>query len=293
MERVISHIITEEGKLSFSAFKYSGFKHGNKSDCEDFSSDLSKTIIEQLHNVFTEKVKRVGQCKVAVFGAPYNKVKTASSHLAARVTELLNMYYDGTTCSFSELKIHRQHSYQQDYSAMSLEDREKSLSAETYAFVPPVKEIEEEYDYALFIDDILITGAHERRIRNLIDREQFTVPYSFCYFAYLQPGYCEPQIEDRLNNALFGPNLGQMHFHIFIIGLINRGHFLPNTRVIKRILSLDDKFQIIINEIDVFQLKMLKDYAEKNKYHEHHLYRMNYELLSHKYFIKHAKLREK
>lgn len=293
MGQIVVHTITTEEELGFSSVKYSRFKHGDKRVCEDFSSSLSEKIIQSLHNTFTEKIQVKGSCKVAIFGAPYNKVKTASSYLAEMVTRKLNSYYRGTSCEFAELKIYRQHSYQQDYSAMSLEGREESLSAETYEFIPAVEYINETFDYAIFIDDILITGAHERRIQDLISRKGITIPHSFAYFAYLQQGCCEPQIEDRLNNAAFAWEDPEGSFQKHVYEMISKGVFLPNTRVMKRILSLEKHYIELCKRLDVFQLGTLKKYAELNKYHTHSEYRMNYEILSHNYFIKHAELREK
>lgn len=141
--RLVAHTITDAETLSFSSYKYSVFKHGDRQATMLFAQELADVIIKNKARVIINSQYKTRKNKIAVFGAPYNGLKTASSHLAEFVTKYLNMYFQVRfkDVEFVECKISRQHSYTQDYSAMTGEDREVALTSETFEFVLPVQEI--------------------------------------------------------------------------------------------------------------------------------------------------------
>ena len=296
--RIVTHTITDENKLSFSPYQYSLFKHGSRSIAIRFAQELARTILEEKGKTFRAVQEGLGShIQIAVFGAPYNGVKTASSYLAEFVTDFLNQYFkrENVSVEFVECKIRRQHSYTQDYSTMPGSDRETALTSETFEFVPPVQEIQERFVYALFVDDVLITGAHERRIQELIARENLTIEHDFCYYALLTEGCCEPQFEDRINNTAFS-NL-PMVFPTAIGARLVDGDFLPNTRIMKRILSLEKNLLeellkgTIITELSYWNLLLLVEHAELNNYHTHDTYKENYNIILNK--LEHVRFTEK
>ena len=275
--RLVTHTITDAETLSFSSYKYSVFKHGDRQAAMLFAQELADVIIKNRARVIINLQSQTRKNKIAVFGAPYNGLKTASSYLAEFVTKYLNMYFQARfkDIEFVECKISRQHSYTQDYSAMTGEDREVALTSETFEFIPSVQELHEECCYALFIDDILITGAHERRIQELIAREDFILPHDFCYYALLQKGCCEPQFEDYLNN--FAYRRGDQLLAYSVKCRLLREDFLPNTRVIKRLLTLSEvHLASLVEELTHWQLQLLLDSAKLNGYHVHETYKKNY-----------------
>ena len=153
----------------------------------------------------------------------------------------------------------------------------------------------ERFVYALFVDDVLITGAHERRIQELIARENPTIEHDFCYYALLTEGCCEPQFEDLINNTAFSKL--PMVFPTSIGARLVDGDFLPNTRVMKRILSLEKNLLeellkgTIITELSYWNLLLLVEHAELNNYHTHDTYKENYNIILNK--LEHVRFTEK
>lgn len=283
--RIITHNIADLETSSFDSAEYSAFKHGEKHIINSFAEELAENIIKLRHKEFVQKVELTEECSVAVFGAPYNKLETASSHLARRVVHLLNLYYVGTGIIFNEYKINRQHSYTQDYSKMSAEDRDKALTSESFEFEPDHHAIAALCDWCLFIDDIYITGSHERRIQELIDRTMVSeMNYDFCYYAFLQEGVNTPELEDSLNNQkCYSNDESTIGSVLYCLGI---DIFIPNTRVIKRLFSANSSdWESLLYEylkdgdITLFNILELKEACEKNEYHIHPTYQQNYNIL--------------
>ena len=111
----------------------------------------------------------------------------------------------------------------------------------------------------------------------------------------LTEGCCEPQFEDRINNTAFS-NL-PMVFPTAIGARLVDGDFLPNTRVMKRILSLEKNLLeellkgTIITELSYWNLLLLVEHAELNNYHTHDTYKENYNIILNK--LEHVRFTEK
>lgn len=279
MQRLAVHQIMDGTELSFSQYEYSRFKYGHRSSCLAFARELALEIIqEHMYNTFASIHTQKGTCRVLVFGAPYNNVETASSYLARETTKILQRYSValGLDYSFTEGKIKRQHSYAQDYSEMTAEQREVSLTAETYEFIPPVEEIESNYDYILFIDDIYITGSHERRIRALVEKSVITLPHQYVYYAELIEGCCQPSIEHELNSAAFTDEKS-------LISLIRawmvKGDFLINTRVTKKLYSCSINGIGQLTKLPLWVKLELQEACLKNTYNSRPEYSTVYDML--------------
>ena len=115
--------------------------------------------------------------------------------------------------------------YSANYSAMSASERYQLISNDTYSF----EEIPDPSAELVFIDDISITGTHERIITELIANHNLSNKKQFIYFAKLNNKDINPNIENYLNNK-----------HIDDIdklaNLINEGNYKFTTRAIKFIL---------------------------------------------------------
>lgn len=262
------HKIENLESITFAPSDYSRFKYGCKITTNIFAEDMTEHVIERIKKVlFMNKNVR----NIYIYGAPYNNVPTASTVLAVQVFNKVSTFFKGVNIHYS--KIFRQHSYSQDYSSMSKEDRDKSLSSESHRFEYPDVEFLDETDYLIFIDDIKITGSHEERIQNLCDKSNLKCGYESIYFAELVNTNIDPSIEDSLNQAYFKGDETFLHFLVSNIGYNNITY---NTRLIKRILSLDTKaFELFIVTLKEHQKVELLDTAMSNNYCSHENYKDN------------------
>jgi hypothetical protein len=123
-----------------------------------------------------------------------------------------------------------------------------------------------------FIDDIIITGAHERRIHSLLETVGFEGWVLFLYYAEYR-GENNPAIENELNYA-FMKNLSDMDYIVKNEGVIF------NTRLVKFMLNapVDEFKQFISNQTSNF-CSSLKTHIIGNEYHNIEQFKKNYEQL--------------
>jgi hypothetical protein len=123
--------------------------------------------------------------------------------------------------------VWRKKSYFTDYSRLSKAERENVFADEVFTTDTELLRSA----YALFVDDIRITGAHENRIFRMTDelgvaRGQIAM----LHYARIQIPDLDPAIEDRMNSAAMS-NLTS------VTEMINANDFCWNTRVTKHVLS--------------------------------------------------------
>ena len=267
MKSTSLHKIDNLEAIPFEAKDYSRFKYGCKITTNMFAEEMTELVIDRIKEAM---IVNGSIQNIYIYGAPYNVIPTASTVLATQVFNKVQSYFKTVNIYYS--KIYRQHSYSQDYSAMSKEDRDKSLSKESHRFQYPDVELLDKTDYLIFIDDIKITGSHEERIQHLCDKSGLVCGYESIYFAELVNQNIGPEIEDVLNQSAFAEDT----FLYFLISGIARNNITYNTRLIKRILSLDSKaFNSLIIALKQHQLVEMMDTAEANSYCSHEDYKEN------------------
>ena len=151
---------------------------------------------------------------------------------------------------------------------MSKEEREKAISSDLFHID---KDFIKERDVLVFIDDIKITGSHEKRICEMLLREGIKNETIFIYIAeYLGNN---PQIEHQLNHKKVN-NLRDIN------DIIRNEEFIFNTRVVKFILKQDiENFVNFISyQSKTFQ-ETLFSLSILNDYHRNEKYRINFEIL--------------
>lgn len=275
-KRVIAKLITDGDKLPFRAEAYSKFKHGGSKEKASFAADLTA----KLYDTLREYTKRKENITICVYGAPYNKVPTASTWLALAVFENLERMYKNTNLTFKFGKVSREHSYHADYGKMSQSQREKCLSKEDFT----ADKIAETADIFLLIDDIYITGAHERRMIGVF--ESYNKPMILGYYAMLQEGCCKPDIESKLNlNAVDTPN----KFYNFLYNQAKNRTLDLNTRAVKFMLHKDrsEVLKLVVQDLQkdkhVLSARELTDSlmycAISNEYNKHAYYSKSFNYL--------------
>jgi hypothetical protein len=253
--------LLKDNKFSEETYvDYSKFKHGSKNVARKFGKGLAKKIIEEN---FLEGIKNL-----IIYPAPYKNIPTASSALKDYLLASLSMDFLNKGISVKEGKIYRQYSYDDDYGQMNREERDKAISSDIFSidknFIDPT-------DTLVFIDDIKITGSHEQRIKELLEREEITNPVMFIYL-YEYTGE-DAVTEHRLNHHSVN-NLKDVN------DIIRNDKFIFNTRVIKYILKADisEFVNFIDYQSDIFQETLFR-YSVLNDYHQNEKYRMNFDIL--------------
>lgn len=268
--------LNKETLSNFPAADYSKFKYGDTVVAQKFAIPLAEMIAKDIIRRYVLSEDNT----FAIFGAPYNNLGTAcntlTDYVVQYVKELLALYKD--KIKVERFKIAREHSYSQDYSAMSKEDRDASLSAETYEFIPPVEYINSTCHHLYFLDDIRITGSHEERIKRVIESKSIKIEHTFLYYASLEDESIDPSIEHELNSHVFAED--EESFYSLVHSLIKDRRFNPNTRVIKKLLSGDSKlFQDMLAKITDVDRVILRNASRANSYDKHPNYCNNFKLI--------------
>jgi hypothetical protein len=241
-------------------YNYSRFKHGSKKIAREFGKSLAEKLINL--NTFEKGNSYV------IYDAPYKNVSTASHALKNYLLASLSYDLMNKNCEIKQDKIHRDQSYDNDYGLMTKEERVKAITSDLFSMNP--KFIDEK-DILVFIDDIKITGAHEDRIKSLLQRYDIT---NECIFIYLfEYTGSDPKTEHRLNHHGVSDLLD-------VNDIIRNDEFIFNTRVVKFILNakLDEFVNFIMYQSDSFQ-ETLFNYSVLNNYYKTDKYKMNFDIL--------------
>lgn len=170
-------------------------------------------------------------------------------------------------------KIKRCQTYTDDYGALSAEARFNLIKNDTYDFV----NIPSADDVCIFIDDISITGTHQRVVEKLMDESFIETNSIFLYYAKLSnPEVC-PSFENYLNYS-FTSDV------IKLMDVILSDSYKITTRTTKYILSLQPKdLEYLISEIKKRDknsiLNELVDMSYANEYNNIELYNQNLKIL--------------
>lgn len=214
------------GNLGFSPEKYSRFKYGSKSAAREFGHEMGRKFLQSQIYQDLQTNFDLSQVPIIVASAPYKFTPTASFALKDYFVHEFNkahaLQFGQST---QEIKIYRAHSYYDDYSSMTKEDRSKAITSDDFY-------IDQKFvkGKVLFsVDDIRITGSHQDRIEALLKSVNFKGQVVFLFYAELI-GKEEPQIETFLNRYAIN-NLTDIN------KIIREDEFTFNTRVVKFILQ--------------------------------------------------------
>lgn len=244
-------ILIDDNMAKLNAHYYSRFKHGSKS--------MARFMGQQLAKVVSPSLKP--DSSIIVYPAPYNNVPTASSALKDYLLSSLARTFIDKNITVKQDKVHRLYSYDNDYGLMSKEERRLAISSDIF-FIN--KDFIKEDDILVFVDDIRITGSHEERIKEVLEREGINNQVLFIYmFTYVGK---EPTIEHILNHESV-KNL------VDINNIIRNDEFIFNTRVIKYILKANQyefvnfiQYQSDSFKETLYNLSILNDYHKNEKY---------------------------
>jgi hypothetical protein len=258
------HKIQNTDNFGFSPAKYSKFKYGDDSIAKEFGNALAEGFIENYLSV-NPIIEQI-----VVISSPYAFIPTATFGMKNYFVFRLNRWLaEHNLPVVQETKVTRSITYKEDYGELDEAQRLSLIGNDTF-------QIDREFlrnKVLIFLDDIRITGSHERMITKMLQEYNVENETHLLYFAELINRNIHPNIENFLN-----------YNHVKSIfdldDIIKNEKFSINTRLVKFILSSEpNSFKIFIqNHSDSF-LELLYNMAIGNSYHTIEAYQDNLNLL--------------
>lgn len=262
--------ITNNQSFGFSPQDYSRFKFGDDAAAQKFGTALANDFIKQ----HLEQYKIPAQ--MVVISSPYSFIPTATFALKNHFVFFLNRWLaDNGLPIVQEAKVHRTITYKEDYGELDAEQRMKLIGNDTFhidkAFLKEKT--------LLFLDDIKITGSHEKMINKMITEYELSNEMYLLYFAELENKSIPPNFENFLNyysvKSIFdlSPIIGESNFQI-------------NTRIVKYILnSKHEEFVIFIESQASDFIQLLYNMALGNSYHTIEQYAKNLQYIKRNFIL--------
>lgn len=254
------HKINSADNFGFSPTKYSKFKYGDDSIAKEFGNALAEGFIDNYLSV-NPIIKQI-----VVISSPYAFIPTATFGMKNYFVFRLNRWLaENILPVVQETKVTRSITYKEDYGDLDEAQRLSLIGNDTF-------QIDKEFlkdKVLIFLDDIRITGSHERMITKMLKEYNVENETHLLYFAELINRNIHPNIENFLN-----------YYYVKSIfdleGIIKNERFSINTRIVKFILSSEpNSFKIFIqNHSDSF-LELLYNMAIGNSYHTIEAYQEN------------------
>lgn len=261
IKRFSANQFTNENDIKFDPEKYSRFKFGCKDSAREFGMELANKFINS--EIYTEICNKIrsNNNRIVVMSSPYVHVPTATFAMKDYFIREVNakLVEDGLA-PVLETKVYRKSSYKEEYGEMNKEQRFKVLGDDSFYVDATLLK----GNVCIFLDDIVITGAHEYRMLNMLEKQNLhnTEDNYFLYFAELTSHETNPVIENYLN-YYFVQNL------ICLDKIIKNEPFIMNTRVVKFILDANhDECKNFLHYQKTSFLHTLYHNAIGNQYHK-------------------------
>lgn len=262
--RISLHKISKKDKFTFEPVEYSKFKFGDDVIAEKYGTSLAKSFIES----YLIKNPIINQ--IVVISSPYSFIPTATFAMKNYFVFELNKWLANNNYPVvQETKIHRTITYKEDYGDLNAADRLKLIGNDQ--FLIDSKFIENKT--LIFLDDIKITGSHEKMITKMIESYAIKNDFFLLYFAELTNKEIDPKIENFLNYS-YVKSISDLNT------IINCKRFTVNTRIVKYILNseIQEFRNFIINQTNDF-INLIYNMALGNNYHNIDAYSYNLQYL--------------
>lgn len=269
------HQIHNTAEFGFDPDAYSRFKFGDDQVAKQFGLALADGFIRNyLKDNFIDN-------QIVVISSPYSFIPTATFAMKNYFVHQLNRWMvDNGGLVVQEAKVHRTITYKEDYGALSAEERMSLIGNDSFQIDKQFLE----HKTLLFLDDIRITGSHERMILKMVDTYEMKNDIHLLYFAEL----ANPEIHPNVENML---NYHQVKSIFDLESIIKSGAFSFNTRIVKYILNTDlNSFSIFINNQTEDFIELLYNLALGNGYHTIEAYAENLGYIKEQIFTKKYKL---
>ena len=271
------HKIHTETNFGFNPDDYSRFKFGDDLVAKKFGEALADGFIRE-HLLYGPTLRQL-----VVVSSPYSFIPTATFAMKNYFIFRLNRWlaiHDMPVVQ--ETKVHRTITYREDYGELNYEERMRLIGNDSFhidrAFL--------EDKTIVFLDDIKITGSHEKMIMKMVKEYALTNEIFLLYFAELVNKEIHPNIENFLNyhcvKSIFD-----------LENIIQSDSFFINTRIVKYILNYEfSPFCIfLLNQSDEF-INQLYDMALGNGYHTIENYTQNLNFIKEYLFSSHKQIQK-
>jgi hypothetical protein len=254
------HKIRSGSEFGFLPQEYSKFKHGAENVARQYGYALAEYFIKDCFSA------RYAGEQVLVLSSAYSHIPTASFYMKNYFVDTLNAYlFDNGHPVTEETKIYRSVSYRDDYGEMSAEQRYDLIKGDTFYIDRNLTDGK----LLIFIDDVKITGTHERIIVDMLNRYGFSNTCYMLYFAELADASIPPNIENFLNYA-YVKSLDEVD------AIIKNEQFRFNTRVTKLILNArEHAFDAFVGKQNICFIRDLYYNAIGNEYFKFPAYTRN------------------
>ena len=269
------HKVNSSNHFSFDPDDYSRFKFGDEAVAKAFGISLADGFIKH-HLSANNDIQQI-----VVISSPYSFIPTATSAMKNYFVFQLNRWLAGHHFPVvQETKVHRTVTYKEDYGELNAEQRINLIGNDLFhidkAFLTNKT--------LLFLDDIKITGSHEKMILKMAKEYDLQNEIYMLYFAELTDKTIHPNIENYLN-----------YHHVKSIWdldkIIKSGNFAINTRIVKYILISDfSNFQLFLLDQTSDFISYLYDMALGNGYHTIEAYSQNLSFIKEQLFTQNLKL---
>ncbi|TAE38762.1 MAG: hypothetical protein EAY66_03560 [Sphingobacteriales bacterium] len=254
------HKINNTVSFGFNPSHYSSFKFGDDKIAQQYGSSLADGFIKNvLQNM------EINQ-QIVVISSPYSFIPTATFAMKNHFVFKLNRWLAHNNLPVvQETKVHRTVTYKEDYGELCAQQRIDLISNDSF-------HIDKDFlnnKILVFLDDIKITGSHERMIFNMVKQYQLHNEIYMLYFAELINDTIHPKIENYLNYY-------QVKSIFDLDAIINSGNFCINTRIVKYILNTaSESFLVFLNNQNQNFIDQLYNMALGNGYHNIDSYAQN------------------
>ncbi len=221
-------ILTSQGER-FDAKAYSKFKYGAGDVAAQYGYDLADLIAQKHEKLLNSDTELV------ITSSAFKHVPTASYAVAVNMHAAINhaLYLRGQEAS-QNIKIHRHTLLEADYGRMT--EAERTVAMQANALSVDREAITGKH--LLVVDDIRITGSHERRIEEAVkDLDLLSVWFLYVVMMDAQVAKENPKIEDSMNHA-FVRDLGSL------ADVVATKTFLLNARTCKFILQWNNQDEL-------------------------------------------------
>ena len=182
-----AHIFNSIDEVDFDITSYSRLKFGSGVSADAMGREMAVKF-------FTAHIDILECGNCVVIPSAYNMLEIAATLLARRFMCHLNMLlvkHGMPIVKWSNM--HRTITYFSDYAHMTSQERKKMLAGDSFF-------INKEFIHGktlLFIDDVIITGTHEEKIREFLVKENISNRCVYLYYCKYT-GNC-PETEAKLN----------------------------------------------------------------------------------------------
>jgi len=256
--------IDNDIEFEFSPSEYSKFKFGANNYAKKFGHILADKFIAR------HLAEHYDGTPMYVLPSAYSHIPTPSFYMSVHFVDKLNHYLFQKDFAPVQIgKIDRSVTYREDYGGMSAEQRYDLIRNDEFYF----DKIRSENKILVFIDDIKITGTHERMFLELLDKQFVDNRCFMLYFAELVNPKVSPKIENYFNHY-FVKTIFDLDY------IIKNEDFVFNTRVVKYILNSEHPDCVAFLKLQTNEfVEQLFYLAVGNEYFKFKEYQSNFKYL--------------